>query len=106
NPNGEQLIDSEIIKNYTHKQIFGWNRSVKTFLSYGRGFILGTMTPSFYGWWGSNGCFGHPGIFSSVAYGDHKTGISVAIVTNGNKSIGDFFSRFANLSHEIKKACK
>ena len=105
-PSGEQLIDASIIQRYTHKQIFGWNKSVKAFLSYGRGFMLGTVTPSFYGWWGSNGCFGHPGIFSSVAYGDHKTGVSVAIVTNGNKSIGDFFNRFASLAHGIKKACK
>ncbi len=105
-PGGEQLISKDVLENYTHQQIFGWNKSINAFLSFGRGFMLGTRTPSFFGWWGSQNSFGHPGIFSSVAYGDHRTGVSVAIVTNGNKSIGDFFSRFASLSHTIKKACK
>jgi len=103
---GNAQIDKDLINTYTTKQVSGWNKTVSAYLSLGRGFILGTVTPSFYGWWGTGGCFGHAGIFSSLAYADHKTGLSVAIVTNGNKSIGDFFSRFVKLSHGIRSACK
>jgi len=103
---GNAQIDKGLINTYTTKQVSGWNKTVSAYLSLGRGFMLGTVTPSFYGWWGTGGCFGHAGIFSSLAYADHKTGLSVAIVTNGNKSIGDFFSRFVKLSHGIRSACK
>jgi len=103
---GNAQIDKALINTYTTKQVSGWNKTVSAYLSLGRGFMLGTVTPSFYGWWGTGGCFGHAGIFSSLAYADHKTGLSVAIVTNGNKSIGDFFSRFVKLSHGIRSACK
>ena len=102
---GNQLLPDQMIKSYTSKQTSGWDKSVKAFLSLGRGFLLGTLTPSLYDWWGSSGCFGHAGIFSSIAYGDHKTGLSVAIVTNGNKSIGDFFKRTIALNHTLRKAC-
>ena len=102
---GESLIDTSLLRAYTTKQTSGWNKSVNTYLSLGRGFMLGTLTPSFYGWWNTGGCFGHPGIFSSVAYGDYGTGLSVAIVTNGNRSIGDFFRRTAALTHRMREAC-
>lgn len=104
--NGEQIIKDDFIKLYTTRQVSGWNKSVNTYLSLGRGFMLGTLTPSFYGWWGTGGCFGHAGMFSSLAYGDHQTGLSVAIVTNGNKSIGNLFSRFVKITHGLKMACK
>lgn len=104
--NGEQIIKEEFVNRYTTRQVSGWNKSVGTYLSLGRGFMLGTATPSFYGWWGTGGCFGHAGMFSSLAYGDHKTGLSVAIVTNGNKSLGNFFSRFIKITHGLKRACK
>lgn len=104
--NGDQIIKDEFIKLYTTRQVSGWNKSLGTYLSLGRGFMLGTLTPSFYGWWGTGGCFGHAGMFSSLAYGDHRTGLSVAIVTNGNKSIGNFFARFIRITHGLKIACK
>jgi len=103
---GNQLIPERLIKRYTTKQTSGWDKSVKTYLSLGRGFMLGTVTPSFYDWWGSSSCFGHAGIFSSIAYGDYETGLAVAIVTNGNKSIGDFFKRMIALNHGLRKACR
>ena len=102
---GNQLISEQFLKRYTTKQTSGWDKSVKTYLSLGRGFMLGTLTPSFYGWWGSSSCFGHAGVFSSIAYGDHETGLAVAIVTNGNNSIGDFFKRMVVLNHGLRKAC-
>lgn len=104
--NGEQLIKEEFVNRYTTRQVSGWNKSLGTYLSLGHGFMLGTAMPSFYGWWGTGGCFGHAGMFSSLAYGDHKTGLSVAIVTNGNKSLGNFFSRFIKITHGLKRACK
>lgn len=101
---GNQLVSERLIKSYTTKQTSGWDKSVNTYLSLGRGFMLGTAMPSFYDWWGSSSCFGHAGVFSSIAYGDHKTGLAVAIVTNGNKSIGDFFKRMVALNHALRKA--
>lgn len=102
---GKKLIPEQLIKSYTTKQTSGWDKSVKTYLSLGRGFMLGTVIPSFYDWWGSSSCFGHAGVFSSIAYGDHKTGLAVAIVTNGNKSIGDFFKRMVALNHWLRQSC-
>lgn len=104
--NGDQVLKEGSIKLYTTRQVSGWNKSVNTYLSLGRGFMLGTLTPSFYGWWRTGSCFGHAGMFSSLAYGDHQTGLAVAIITNGNKSIGNFFSRFVKITHGLKMACK
>lgn len=50
-------------------------------------------------------CFGHTGSLSSIVFGDHKTGLSVAIVTNGNRGAMDFASLFIPLSHQLRKAC-
>ena len=104
--NGTQIIPEALLRQYTSRQVAGWNRSVKTYLALGRGFMTGMVTPSFFGWYGTSGCFGHAGMFSSLAFADHKTGLSAAIVTNGNKSISDFFSRFVKITHGLKVACK
>ncbi|MDQ7058172.1 MAG: serine hydrolase domain-containing protein [Ghiorsea sp.] len=50
---GNAQIDKELIGKYTTKQVSGWNKTVSAYLSLGRGFMLGTITPSFYGWWGT-----------------------------------------------------
>jgi CubicO group peptidase (beta-lactamase class C family) len=102
----KQLIQEKILNHYITRQVSGWNKSVNTYLSLGRGFMLGALTPSFFGWWKTSGCFGHAGMFSSLAYGDYETGLSVAIVTNGNKGIGDFFSRFIKITHGLRAACR
>ncbi len=101
-----RLVPEALVQRCTRRQVSGWNKSLKTYLSLGHGFMLGTPTPSFFGWWGTSGCFGHPGMFSSLAYGDHDTGLSVAIVTNGNKSIGDMFTRIIGLTHGLRSACR
>lgn len=106
NRNDQQLLPTKLVRRYTRRQTSGWNKSINTYLSLGYGFILGTVSPSFYGWWGSSGCFGHAGIFSSLAFADHKTGVAVAIVTNGNKGLGDFLMRFAPLAHGVRRACR
>jgi len=102
---GESLIAEPLLRTYTTKQVSGWNKSVNTYLSLGRGFMLGTVTPSFYGWWGTGACFGHPGMFSSLAFGDYASGLSTAIVTNGNRGIGDFFRRTVALTNRLRMAC-
>lgn len=46
---GNAQIDKALINTYTTKQVSGWNKTVSAYLSLGRGFMLGTVTPSFYG---------------------------------------------------------
>ena len=36
---------------------------------------------------------------------DYRTGMSIAILTNGNRSITDFSKRFIPLTHGIRRAC-
>ncbi len=103
---GERLISESTLRQYTTRHVFGMDKSLKTFLALGRGFMLGTLTPSFYGWWDTGRCFGHAGVFSCLAFGDHDTDLSVAIFTNGNRGIGDVMKRFIPLSHSIRKACR
>lgn len=102
---GERLVSEQVLRQYTKRQVFGLDKSLKTFLAVGRGFLLGTLTPSFYGWWNTKQCFGHAGVFSCLAFGDYRTNLSVAIFTNGNRGIGDFLKRFLPLAHGIRKAC-
>lgn len=102
---GERLISGQVLRQYTTRHVFGLDKSLKTFLAVGRGFLLGTLTPSFYGWWNTKQCFGHAGVFSCLAFGDYQTNLSVAIFTNGNRGIGDFLKRFLPLTHGIRKAC-
>ena len=71
-PNGKPLLSEQTLHKYTTKAISGWNKTLKIPLSMGRGFTLGGMLPSAYGWWNTQGCFGHGGMFSSLAYGDHR----------------------------------
>ncbi len=103
--NGERIVSEKRLKEYTTRQLFGWDRSVKTFLALGRGFMTGTLTPSLYGWWNTGQCFGHAGVFSCLAFGDYETGVSVAMVTNGNKGLGDMLKRFVPVSHGCRSAC-
>lgn len=103
---GDRLIAEKTLRQYTTRHVFGLDKSVKTFLAVGRGFLLGTLTPSFYGWWNTRQCFGHAGMFSCLAFGDYQTNVSVAIFTNGNRGVGDFMKRFLPLSHGIRNACR
>ncbi len=76
---GNQLISAQTILNYTNKAVSGW--------------------------WQTKTCFGHGGVYSSLAFGDHQTKLAIAIITNGNLSMYDFYKRFLPLSHGIRKAC-
>jgi CubicO group peptidase (beta-lactamase class C family) len=103
---GEQLISESTIRLYTSRHVLSWDRSLRIPLAVGRGFIMGTRLPSSFGWWNTNKCFGHAGGFSSLAFGDYDTNISVAIVTNGNRSTMDLARRMLPLADRLRKACK
>lgn len=104
-PAGEQLISREILHRYTTRNYLSWDRSLKTPLAVGRGFVVGTRFISSFGWWNTGRCFGHGGGFSSLAFGDYGTNTSVAIVTNANRSLGDVMRRFLPVAHGLRKAC-
>jgi CubicO group peptidase (beta-lactamase class C family) len=99
---GKRLISEKTLETYTTRNFVGWERSAKAFCAVGRGFMLGARFPTIYGWWGSSGCFGHPGGFSSLAFGDRDTGIAVAIVTNGNRGFTDIARRFMPLAQGLR----
>jgi CubicO group peptidase (beta-lactamase class C family) len=103
---GERLISESTLREYTTRNFLGWDRNSRAPCAVGRGFIQGASYTTVYGWWGSGGCFGHPGGFSSVAFGDRDTGIAVAILTNGNRGFGDLARRFIPLAHGLRKACR
>lgn len=105
-PTGEQLIAEKTIQLYTSRHVLSWDRSLRIPLAVGRGFVVGTRFPSSFGWWNTNKCFGHAGGFSSLAFGDYDTKISVAIVTNGNRGTVDLARRMLPLAHRLRKACK
>jgi len=103
-PTGQQLISERTLRKYTTLQVSAWDRSLRTPISLGRGFVVGSLFLSTFGWWNTGQCFGHAGGFSSLAFGDYRTGISVAIVTNGNRSMSDFMKRFIPLAHGLRNA--
>jgi len=105
-PTGEQLLSEAMIKRYTTRQVFGFDRTLRTPLALGRGFIVGYLPPSTYGWWHTGRCFGHGGGFSCLAFGDYSSGLSAAIVTNGNKNTLDILRRLTPLAHRLRHACR
>lgn len=103
---GVRLIKKETLDKYTRKRFFRFNRSYNAYSSMGRGFMTGTKyVPSMFGWYGTDKCFGHGGAFSSVAFADLKTGLSVVILTNGNRGVYDMSTRLIPLCHAIRMAC-
>jgi CubicO group peptidase (beta-lactamase class C family) len=104
-PAGQQLISKETLHRYTTRNFLSWDRSLKTPLAVGRGFVVGTRFLSSFGWWNTGRCFGHGGGFSSLAFGDYEINASIAIVTNANRSLGDMMRRFLPVAHGLRKAC-
>jgi CubicO group peptidase (beta-lactamase class C family) len=103
---GKRLISEETLRKYTARNFVGWERNSKAFSSIGRGFITGAFFPTVYGWWNTGSCFGHPGGLSTLAFGDHESGVAAAIVTNGNQSFMDLAKRFMPLAQGLRKACR
>jgi CubicO group peptidase (beta-lactamase class C family) len=105
-PGGRQLISRDLLQQYTTQSVFGWDKSLKTTIGIGRGFVIGTWFPSSFGWWNTRNCFGHAGGFSSLAFGDYEKKISIAIVTNGNRSLSDFVRRFMPIAQGLRNSCR
>lgn len=101
---GQRLLREETVAAYTRRAYSGFDRANRVPLSVARGFLTGSVWPSVYGLWGTSGCFGHAGGFSSLAFADRDTGLAVAIVTNGNAGPGDFFRRFRPLAEALRGA--
>jgi len=62
--------------------------------------------PHLYGWGNTGACFGHAGGFSTVAWADERSRTAVAIVTNGNRGVGDLLRRCAPLGSAIAGAAR
>jgi CubicO group peptidase (beta-lactamase class C family) len=105
-PHGERLISQEMIKKYTSRNYFSWDRSLRVPLAVGRGFVVGTRFLSNFGWMNTGQCFGHAGGFSSLAFGDYRTNMCAAIITNGNRNSTDFMRRFVPLAHHLRHSCR
>jgi CubicO group peptidase (beta-lactamase class C family) len=102
---GKSLISGRVLRQYTCRNASGFCRSLRTYLAVGRGFTLGTLVPSIFGWWNTGQCFGHGGNLSCLAGADYRTGVSIAMLTNGNRSIMDFSKRVIPITHRIRQAC-
>lgn len=105
-PDGRSLLSEETIRNYTTRELLAWDRSLRTPLALGRGFVVGTWFPSTFGWWNTGPCFGHAGGFSCLAFGDHRKKLSLAIVTNGNRNPLDVLKRIVPLAHRLRGTCR
>ena len=101
---GQRILGEGTVATYTRRAFFGFDRANHMPLAVARGFLTGTAWPSVYGLWGSSGCFGHAGGFSTLAFGDRATDVAVAIVTNGNAGPGDLFRRFRPLAQLLRRA--
>lgn len=103
---GRQLVSERTLRKYTTRNFAGWERNSKAFSAVGRGFITGALFPTVYGWWGTGGCFGHPGGLCALAFADRATGIAAGIVTNGNRDFMDLAKRFMPLARGLRAACR
>jgi len=101
--NGKSLISNKGLQKYTCSHGYSKDKTTKAYLSVDQDFLIGTLLPSFYGWRNSKHCFSHADLFSSPVFGNDDSRISAAIITNGNRSIGDFMRRFIPLSQNIRR---
>jgi CubicO group peptidase (beta-lactamase class C family) len=99
-------VSAETIARYTGVRASGWDRSIRVFVRLGRGFARGWWMPHLYGWWNTGACFGHAGGFSTVAWADERSHTAVALVTNGNRGIGDLLRRCAPIGSAIVRATR
>lgn len=100
---GRGLIRPETIAAYTRVNASGFDRSNNLPLRIGRGFLLGQVMPSTYGWFGTSRCYGHAGAFSVVAGADPDRGLSVAYVTNANRGPYDLLWRAASIGSVVRR---
>lgn len=102
---GQRLVSAETLRRYTTGGASAYDKSNRIPLRIGRGFLLGTRTPSIYGWWNTQHCYGHAGAFCTLAWADPELELSVAIVTNGNRGPFESLFRFAPLGSALRRAC-
>jgi CubicO group peptidase (beta-lactamase class C family) len=100
---GRGFLRPETIRAYTTLNVAGFDRSNRLPLRIGRGFLLGTLMPSPYGWFATRRCFGHAGAFSTVAGADPDRGIAFAYVTNTNRGPYDMVQRSAPLWSALRR---
>lgn len=103
---GQRLVSAEQLARYTSAGAPELDRSNGLPLRVGRGVLLGTRTPSVYGWWGTQRVFGHAGAFCTLAWADPELELAVAVVTNGNRGPWDLLFRMAPLGSGIRRACR
>lgn len=103
---GQRLVSAERLARATSAGAPEFDRSNRLPLRVGRGFLLGTRTPSVYGWWGTQRVFGHAGAFCTVAWADPDLELAVAVVTNGNRGPYESLFRFAPLGSGLRRACR
>ena len=101
---GQRLVSAETLLRYTSGGPASYDQSNRIPLRIGRGFLLGSRTPSIYGWWNTQHCFGHAGAFCTLAWADRELEFSAAIVTNGNRGPFESLFRFAPLGSAIRRA--
>jgi CubicO group peptidase (beta-lactamase class C family) len=99
-------LSAEAIARYTNLQVSGWDRSLRAFVRLGRGFARGWWMPHLYGWGNSGACFGHAGGFSTVAWADQRSRTAIAVVTNGNRGVGDLLRRCAPIGSAIARVAR
>lgn len=102
---GRRVVSERVLSRYTRRELLGIDRSNRTPLAVGRGFLLGTAFPSVYGAAGTGRCFGHAGAFATVAFADPERDLAAAIVTNGNGTREAMLRRFLPLCGGLRKAC-
>ncbi len=101
---GVRLIRSDTVERYLAVNVKGWDRTLRSYLILGRGFLHGWRWPHPYGVRNSRSCVGHGGGFCALVFGDRRTDAAIAILTNGNRGLGDVLRRFAPLSSAIRRA--
>jgi len=100
---GKLLIPNKRLQKYTFSHVYSKDKTTKAYLSVGQSFLMGTLLPSFYGWWSNKHCFGYTGLFASLSFGDYGSRISAAIITSGDRGIGGFMKRFISLAKDIHR---
>jgi CubicO group peptidase (beta-lactamase class C family) len=101
-----KLIKLETLRRYTTGFGYELDKSNRIPLRMARGFLLGSFTPSIYGWWGTQHVFGHAGAFCTLGWGEVERQLAVAIVTNGNRGPYESLMRFAPIGSAIRRAVK
>jgi CubicO group peptidase (beta-lactamase class C family) len=103
---GRRVLEADTVRRWTTRHVLGWDRTNRAPIALGRGFFLGSPWPSPYGLYGTSAAFGHAGAFCVVGFGDHATGLAVAVVTNANRSPLDLVARMAPIGQALRDACR